>query len=363
MFVMTKLIFYPLNNADCCLVKLNGGKTILYDYANTGSEEACDLPEWLKADLDGKEEIDVVAFSHSDQDHVKGAKDFFYMEWATKYQSDDRIKIKELWVPADMITERHPYEDESARVLREEARYRLKQGTGVKVFSRPGRLEDWLKANGLTVESRASCIVNAGNIINTFNLASDGIEIFAHAPFSMMDGEEVIDKNTNSLVHHLRIEEGLTTFDVLMCADAVQSTLDGIVTQTKKYRNEDRLAWDIMKVAHHCSSKSLNDTEKGQDETEPSENIKWLLEQAKDKAVQVMTCKRIPDEDTDQPPHKQAHKTYVNTSTQVGGEILVTMDKHLKRTVIELDECGYVIKRNELGAAAILTSTAAPKVG
>ena len=250
---MTKLTFYPLGNADCCLIDLSEGKKILYDYANTRGEDACDLAEWLKEDLDGVDEIDVVAFSHSDQDHVKGAKDFFYMEWAAKYQSDDRVKMKELWVPADMIIDKHPNEDESARVLREEARHRLKEGKGVKVFSRPERLKDWLEDNDLTLKEREDCIVNAGVVVDTFSLDADGVEVFAHAPFSMMDGEEIIDKNTNSLVHHLTIKEGEKEFGVLMCADAVQATLDGVVKQTKKYGNEERLAWDILKVAHHCS--------------------------------------------------------------------------------------------------------------
>lgn len=47
--------------------------------------------------------------------------DFFYLEHAKKYQNGDRIKIKELWVPAAMITEEGS-EDE-ARILQSEARF------------------------------------------------------------------------------------------------------------------------------------------------------------------------------------------------------------------------------------------------
>ena len=360
---MTKLTFYPLGNADCCLIDLSEGKKILYDYANTRGEDACDLAEWLKEDLDGVDEIDVVAFSHSDQDHVKGAKDFFYMEWAAKYQSDDRVKMKELWVPADMIIDKHPNEDESARVLREEARHRLKEGKGVKVFSRPERLKDWLEDNDLTLKEREDCIVNAGVVVDTFSLDADGVEVFAHAPFSMMDGEEIIDKNTNSLVHHLTIKEGEKEFGVLMCADAVQATLDGVVKQTKKYGNEERLAWDILKVAHHCSYKSLNEEEKGENKTEPSENVNWLLEQGRNKAKMVMTSKKIPSEDTDQPPHKQAHAAYENVRSTLSGKIVVTMDKPKKRTIIELGHNGHKLIQNASSSAAIVTSTKAPRVG
>ena len=360
---MTKLKFYPLNNADCCLIQLSGGKTILYDYANTGGDDACDLPEWLKEDLDGASEIDVVAFSHSDQDHVKGAKDFFFMERYKKYQSEDRIKMKELWVPADMITDKYLNEDDSARVLREEAQYRLKKGEGIKVFSRPDRLKEWLEDNDLTLADRAHCIVNAGQVVDTFNLETDGVEVFAHAPFSMMDGEEVVDKNTNSLVHHLTIKEENREFGVLMCADAVQATLDGVVQQTKKYENEYRLAWDILKVAHHCSYKSLNEEDKGKTKTAPSEKVDWLLNQGKENAIMVMTSKKIPSEDTDQPPHKQAHATYEDLRSQLSGKIEITMDKPAKRTVIELGKNGHKVVRNATGAAAIITSSKAPRVG
>ena len=61
---MTKLTFYPLGNADCCLIDLSEGKKILYDYANTRGEDACDLAEWLKEDLDGVDEIDAVSYTH-----------------------------------------------------------------------------------------------------------------------------------------------------------------------------------------------------------------------------------------------------------------------------------------------------------
>lgn len=360
--IMTKLTFYPLNNADCCLVSLDG-KTLLYDYADTAGEDACDLPTWLKEDLGGADAIDVVAFSHSDQDHVQGAKDFFYLEHARKYQGEGRIKIKELWVPADMITERHPKEDESARVLREEARHRLKQGNGIKVFSRPGRLEDWLSENNLTLESRIHCIVNAGEIIDGLSLEADGIEVFAHAPFSMMAGEEIIDKNTNSLVHQLTVRADGRDFKVLMSADAVQETLDGVVIQTKRHHNEERLEWDILKIPHHCSYLSLNAEEKGVQATEPSENVEWFLDQGQKSSRMVMTCKKIPSEDTDQPPHKQAYATYLDRARRRDASIVVTMDNPKKRTVIEFGGSGHTLVRNAAGPAAIITSRRTERFG
>jgi hypothetical protein len=31
---MTKIIFYPLGNADCCLIKLSNGLQFVFDYAD-----------------------------------------------------------------------------------------------------------------------------------------------------------------------------------------------------------------------------------------------------------------------------------------------------------------------------------------
>jgi 1,2-phenylacetyl-CoA epoxidase catalytic subunit len=74
-------------------------------------------------------------------------KIFFYFEYAKDYQSDERIKINELWVPAAMLLETNPPED--ARILRQEARYRLKNKQGIKIFSEPELLKDWIKQNEL----------------------------------------------------------------------------------------------------------------------------------------------------------------------------------------------------------------------
>ena len=53
-----------------------------------------DLPAKLRANLEaaGKDSYNVVAFTHADEDHIKGFSEFFYLEYAEKYQDDTRIK-------------------------------------------------------------------------------------------------------------------------------------------------------------------------------------------------------------------------------------------------------------------------------
>ena len=113
----------------------------------------------------------MVVFTHLDKDHYSGASEFFYLEHAKKYQSEDRVQINMLWVPAAVINEEGPDENE-ARVIQAEARYRLVKGKGIRVFSRPDALKDWLKEHGLTVNERAHRITEAGQTVPEFTTSS-----------------------------------------------------------------------------------------------------------------------------------------------------------------------------------------------
>jgi len=42
----------------------------------------------------------------------------------------------------------------SAKVIQAEARYRLKEGYGIRVFGNPEQLDDWLKTSGNSTSSR-----------------------------------------------------------------------------------------------------------------------------------------------------------------------------------------------------------------
>ena len=132
-----KITFHPLGNADCTRLDLTDGQKMLVDYADVrnaedSSDRRIDLPEELKNDLRAarRDYYDVVLFTHLDDDHCHGTGDFFWLEHAKKYQSEDRIKIRELWVPAAAILEEGS--KDSARLIRQEARHRLKQGSGIR---------------------------------------------------------------------------------------------------------------------------------------------------------------------------------------------------------------------------------------
>ncbi|MEM8971405.1 MAG: hypothetical protein AAGD43_04980 [Pseudomonadota bacterium] len=374
---MTQLTFFNLGNADTCLFELQDGRRMLVDYAHQGSPEdkddpRSDLPTLLRKDLvdADRDEYAVVAFSHLDTDHVQGASEFFHFDHAKKYQGGERKKIEMLWVPASAISEVGV--DDDGRVIREEARHRLKEGYGIRVFSRPERLKDWLKANGLKVEDRASLFVDAGQLVRDFALNVDGVEFFAHSPHAKrINDRGVEDRNGDALVFQARFLESGSTTDVLMTADVDHEVLAEIVDITRAKKNDDRLHWNVYKLPHHCSYKSIG-PEKGKNQTVPTEQIKWLCEeQGEDLGYVISTSKPIPvkgtDEDDDvQPPHRQAANYYKNEVVD-SSRFLVTMEHpnqlFPKPIVIKITGDGAYMKRLGGMGAAVAVSSSAPRAG
>ena len=369
---MVKITFYPLGNADCCLIDFDNKRKMLIDYAHCreGEDEEdlrIDLFTALHDDLeeDDRDYYDVVAFTHADDDHVRGSSDFFYFEHAGKYQSEHRVKINELWVPASMILEENLKND--ARVIRSEARYRLKQGKGIRIFSRPKKLEEWLKKEGIKLEDRKHLITDAGDLAPSFMTGSDAAEFFVHSPFAFRDGDQLQDRNEVSLVLHVTfVVEGQET-KLMLGADTTYDAWTDIVNITGNHGRDHRLVWDIFKLPHHCSYTALSD-EKGEDKTEPVKEVKWLFEQGKDEGIIVSTSKPIPkDDEDDQPPHRQAANYYKGRVAEIGGEFKVTME-HPKESkpeplVIIIDGGGAAIKKTITGAAAVVTGRRAPRAG
>lgn len=368
---MHKLTFFPLGNADCCRIDLESGKQILFDYADTKcyddpSDKRIALPKRLKADLNGRDYYDVVAFTHLDDDHVTGSSEFFHLRHAVRYQGEGRIKINELWVPAAAIIE-DGLED-CARVIRQEARHRLLQGHGIRVFSRPELLRGWLESQGLTLESRAHLITDAGNLIPGWDKFHDGVEFFVHSPFATrLDDCNLVDRNKDSLVLHGTFSVQSVDTKVLFGGDVHHEGLDEIVRITCFHGREERLESDIVKIPHHCSYLSLGPN-KGEDCTVPTKNIAYLYEQKLNgNAILVSSSRSVPADDIDvQPPHRQAKKYYTNC-VKVTGTFEITME-HPKPSapeplVIEIGTNRGRVRRAFAAGASLASGSTAPRAG
>jgi len=374
---VTQLTFYPLGNADTSLIEFHDGRRMLVDYANKRSDDPtdnrCDLPTLLKADLKNasRSSYVAVAFTHLDDDHCKGASEFFHFEHAAKYQGEGRHKIETLWVPAGAVLEEGL--DDCARVIRQEARHRLKTGKGIVVFSRPARLRDWLEAEGLTMESRVSCFVDAGQIVGSFNLDSDQVEFFAHSPHAKRtDDCGLVDRNGGSLVFQARFREDGYDTDVLFSGDVNHEILAEIVDITKYHDNEDRLHWHVYHLPHHCSYTALG-PDKGDDKTEPVEQVKWLCEtQGEANGFIISPSKPIPTKGSEadkdvQPPHRQAAEYYRADVLANRSSLMTTMSEpsalYPKPIVLKVTRDGAVKASSGSGGSSAAASVVAPRAG
>lgn len=371
-----KLTFHPLGNADCTRIDLADGKKLLIDYADMRNhadpwDRRVDLPSELQKDLRAarRDYYDAVCFTHLDDDHCGGASDFFWFEHALKYQGAERTKIRELWVPAAAILEDGC--EDCARVIRQEARHRLKKGSGIRVFSRPAKLKGWLEANGLSLESRAHLITDAGQFVPGFTTSGpEHAQFFIHSPFGWRQNEtEVVDRNQDSVVFQATFLEGGRETHALFMSDIDHETIEQIVTTTKRHKREERLLWDVFKIPHHCSYTAIG-PDKGDDETKPTDEVKWLCEtQGRTRSTLMSTSKSMPikgsDEDKDvQPPHRQAGAYYKRVAAGKDGQFKVTMDLPSASTpkpcTIEITERGasLLTVSATVGAASIVSTPA-----
>jgi hypothetical protein len=373
---MPKLTFFPLNNADCCLLDLAGGEKIIFDYAhqkdmNDPNDLRIDLEKAIRDDLNAakRKDVDVFCITHLDKDHICRSSEIFWLEHATTYQSDDRFKIKELWVPACVILE-DGLVDES-RVWRQEARHRLREGKGIRVFSRPEVLRKWLESQGLDFDSRKHLFVDAGTLVPTFNLGAHGVEFFAHSPFaSRLDSGELMDRNTDGIFMQATFEVLGKKTRLMLGADADHEVLSAIVDITNYHGRPERLEWDVFKLPHHCSYLSLGQ-DKGAEETVPVDQVKELYEtHGQRRGIIVSTSKPIPQTGSDtQPPHRQAANYYrrITGFNGLGGDFKVTMEHPRasapKPLVIEIDHTKARIVTAISAGAGAMTGGAAPRAG
>ncbi len=104
--------FFPVNNGDMTLIKLDDKTTILIDInirqvAEDDDDPACNVVKELRDLLvkDGKERpfVDVFLLSHPDEDHCRGLQNHFHLgslnDYVDKPPEDEDLKIVigEMW--------------------------------------------------------------------------------------------------------------------------------------------------------------------------------------------------------------------------------------------------------------------------
>ena len=369
---MSQNTFHPLGNADCARIDLDNGKKLLIDYANThcDGDKYVDLPTLLREDLRAarRNNFDVVVFSHMDRDHVDRAEEFFYFNHSSQYQSEERVKIDQMWVPAAVITESRNGLCSSAYVVQAEARHRLLAGEGILIFSQPGCIDDWLWRHNIDPATRSHLIVDAGTLVPGFTLYQDNVEFFVHSPFaSHLDGRGSVVRNDDAIAFMAHFEYDQRPTRVFFTADIAHEVIGDIVRISEYKNNSERLKWDLMKLPHHTSYKSIG-TDKGTVKTNPTTEIERLYaDYGQNQGYIVSTSDPIPTYDTTQPPHRQAANYYRDKASAKYGQYMVTLEYPSISTprpmVFEIDRFGITLLKSINSGSGVATSSTAPRAG
>ncbi len=189
-----------------------------------------DLPRALRADLGNRPAVNVLAVSRIDEDHCRGIKDLFRSEHAEKGEPQGAIAVRELWVPAALITEDEPSGE--VLLIQREARKRLLDGRGIRVFSHPSALEDWCAEQEEDLAERKHLIVDAACLVPSLSFDRGGVEIFVHSPFAERAGSgDLAMRNATSLAFIRRSASGASgpalssppTFSTTTCGGSSRS--------------------------------------------------------------------------------------------------------------------------------------------
>ena len=373
----TKIFFFPVGNADTILINTSDNKVILMDYfkpqdseteeENSGFNVSKFIHKYLNEN--DIESIDLAVFSHADDDHVHGFEELFWLEHAKTYQSDERIKVEEIHVPAILVTEANP--KGSAKILRQEIRYRLKNNLGAKFYGYPPQVKEWLEDAEITIGDLEDICVHAGEFIPGFDSGKGALEIFVHSPFSDKQEQDDQNRNDNSIVLHLTAIDVAEPLRVMLGGDAGHQEWADIVTRTQNNDNTDRLEYDVFKVSHHCSFHSLSD-EKGDTETIPRDEVKELFGYGKPNCILISSSNPITDEDTVLPPHFQAaayYKKVVKGNGESEDNFMVTMEypnpENPVPIILSASEDGFQTESREQLSSTVHTYTqrSSPRVG
>ena len=363
-----RLSFYPVGNADCCLVEFADGRNLIFDFGaprrtERSAHPCIHLSQALRRDLKGRNCVDVLAVSLRDHSRCHGIGEFFEMEHSRQHQGPQRVKVIDLWVPVGLVTE--PDLTGDAKTVQEEARYRLECGQRVRVFGHPAALEEWLEERGLNASSRDHLITDAGSLVPGFAFVPSGVEIFVHSPFAeeAEDGNRFM-RNSTSLALHMTFDVGGRAVRAFFGADLDYQDLSRIVWVSERNQNAWRLLHDIVKVPGHCNFLALG-PEKGAYATSPVSGVRRFYENCGQKGETLVSSSNpIHSVETNEPPHFQAASYYSSVADAHRGEFIVTMQnpRHSEPEVLrmELSASGVMVSKSVMQGLPI-ASSAIPK--
>jgi len=344
--MLPTITFFPVDNGDMTLIKLNDTTTILIDInireiAEDEQEPACNVIKELRDRIEEDEEdrpyVDAFLLSHPDQDHCRGLREQFHLGSLDDYNFEPpegeslKIVIREMW-SSPMIFRRASKNNtlcEDARAFNTEARRR------VKLFKKNGSAVEGDRIiiigedeNGKT-DVLQSILVKVDEVFNKVNgERNDHVSMRVLGPLPVQDDdeeeEEQLGKNRSSVIMQFTMEsDGIEDACLFLTGgDAGVYVWDKL---WDKHRNTpSNIEYDILQTPHHCSWHSLSyDSWSDAEDPQASQKAKSAFSQARDGAFIVSSSKPIKKDASD-PPCWGAKNEYLSILESVEGEFFCT---------------------------------------
>ncbi len=371
--------FFPVDNGDMTLIKLESGKTILID-ANIRSaaddsndstrDVGKDLRDRLSRDSEGRMYVDVFLLSHPDKDHCTGLEKHFHLG-ELKNHSGDKIVIREIW-SSPMIFRRassnHTLCDD-AKKFNTEAKRRVARNkeSGFSVGDGDRILILGKDENGKT-DDLSEILIEVDQRIDKVNGQYDqGIDALLLAPLPKSDDDDeeaTLSKNHSSVVMNFTIKAAGGSCQFLTGGDAEVAIWERLWNKHKD--QTDNLRYNLLQAPHHCSWHSLSYdswSEKGE-EAEVNQEARNALGQAESGAHIVASSKAVKNDDSD-PPCIRAKREYEKILKPVSGLFKCT-GEYPKESApapmeFEIGRMGLSLKSVALGATAAKGSSSIGK--
>jgi len=314
------VVFWPVGNGDSTTLVVDDRLVVQIDLRDLASADddgsvvapVIDRLTELLPTKNGKPYMAVFALTHADQDHCGGFDNLL----------DSDIVIGELWATPRLWRELEDDEDlcGAAQRFHDEAVRRVEATLRALSAGKEPASGDRIRIIGYDDDRNDHQYVGLPDDYFTFpgqaiskldgEDVSDRFEAFVHAPFR---DDCAGERNETSLAMQitLRSTDG-TEGHLLLVGDLSCVTLKKIFDYSESHGRPERLAWDVMLAAHHCSKKVMYEVDGSGNDVLRQDLLDQFEQHADVNAHIIASSLPFRDADTDgeNPPHLLARDRY-----------------------------------------------------
>ena len=315
------VVFWPVGTGDSTTIVVGDQLVMQVDLRDmkAADEDAAvvapvidRLAETLPRCADGTPYLAVFALTHADLDHCCGFGDLL----------DSDILIGELWATPRLWRELGDGEElcEDARRFHDEAERRVVATLKALAAGREPASGDRIRIIGYDDDRDQHGYAELPDGYFTFPgqpiTSMDGVEVadrfeaFVHAPFR---DDCAGERNETSLAMQitLRADDG-TEGRILVVGDLSYVTLKKIFDYSEGHDRPERLSWDVLLSAHHCSKSVMYAAGDDGEEELKQDLLDQMEAHAGPDAYVVASSMPFRDSDSpgDNPPHLLARDRY-----------------------------------------------------